>query len=58
MPAAPGLTTALKVRILFSTQGAWLSAMTAFLVPPIALIMPARKVLKASIVELLNKGRA
>jgi putative ABC transport system permease protein len=57
MPAAPGLTTSLKINILFSPQGAWLSVLTALLVPPVALIMPARKVAKASVVNLLNKGR-
>jgi putative ABC transport system permease protein len=57
MPAAPGLTTSLKINILFSPQGAALSVLTALLVPPIALIMPAIKIGKASVVNLLNKGR-
>jgi putative ABC transport system permease protein len=57
MPAAPGLTTALRINILYSPQGAGLSALTALLVPPIALIAPARKVWRASVVQLLNKAR-
>lgn len=58
MPAAPGLTTSLRINILFSPQGAWLSVLTALLVPPAALAMPARKIAKASVVNLLNKGRS
>jgi putative ABC transport system permease protein len=57
MPAAPGLTTALRVNILFSPQGAALSVLTAMLVPPLALVLPAMKVGRASVVDLLSRGR-
>lgn len=57
MPAAPGMTGSLKVKILFSPQGAWLSLAVAIFVPLAALIGPAGKVRKSTIVRLLNRGR-
>jgi putative ABC transport system permease protein len=57
MPAAPGMTGALRVKILFSPQGAWLSLAIALCVPVAALAGPAAKIRKASVVRLLNRGR-
>jgi len=57
MGAAPGMASALRVMIRFSPQGAALSILTCLLVPPIALIPPARKVLGKSVIALLAKGR-
>jgi putative ABC transport system permease protein len=57
MAAAPGMSTSLRVMIRFSPQGAALSALVALAVPPLALILPARKVLRKSVVALLAKGR-
>jgi putative ABC transport system permease protein len=57
MPAAPGMATSLRVMIRFSPQAAWLSAILALAVPPLALALPARKILRKSVVALLAKGR-
>lgn len=58
MPAAPGLTTSLRINILYSPQGARLSVLLALLVPPASLVLPAYKIMKSSVVYLLNKGRS
>ncbi len=55
MPAAPGLTTALRIAIRYSPQAATLSILIAIIVPPAALLIPARRVAKASIIDLLAK---
>ncbi len=57
MGAAPGMSSALRVMLKFSPQGAALSVLIALAVPPIALIFPARKILGKSVVVLLAKGR-
>jgi putative ABC transport system permease protein len=57
MPAAPGLTTALKVLIFYSPQAALYSLALCLLAPPLAAAIPARSVLKMSVVRLLNRGR-
>ena len=57
MPAAPGMTGALRVKLLFSPQGAWLSLVVSLCVPLAALAGPAARIRKASVVRLLNRGR-
>ena len=57
MPAAPGMTGALRVKLLFSPQGARLSLAVALVVPLAALAGPALRIGKASVVLLLNRGR-
>jgi putative ABC transport system permease protein len=57
MPPAPGVTASLRVRILFSPQGALLSLLTCLCVPVAAAVLPARSVITMSVVTLLNRGR-
>jgi putative ABC transport system permease protein len=57
MPPAPGLTTALRVQLLFSPQGALLSLATCLVVPIAAAALPLRSVMRMSVVALLNRGR-
>jgi ABC-type antimicrobial peptide transport system permease subunit len=58
MAAAPGMATDLHINILFSSQACLLSLLTALVVPPLAVILPARKILSKTIVVLLNKGQS
>jgi putative ABC transport system permease protein len=57
MAPAPGLSTALRIRLLYSPQGALLSVALCLLVPPVAAAFPARSILRMSVVTLLNRGR-
>jgi putative ABC transport system permease protein len=56
MPAAPGMSTGIKVYIRYSAQAARLSLVTALVVPLVAVIAPARRIMRMSVVRLLNKG--
>jgi putative ABC transport system permease protein len=56
MPAAPGMSTGISVFIRFSRQAAILSLVTAVIVPLVAVIAPARRIVSKSVVCLLNKG--
>ncbi|MDR1178768.1 MAG: FtsX-like permease family protein [Spirochaetaceae bacterium] len=54
MPAPPGMSTAIQVLIRFSPQAASLSLVTALLIPPLALIIPLRRIMGQDIVALLD----
>lgn len=58
MPAAPGMSTGIKVYIRYSAQAARLSLVTALVVPLVAVIAPAWRIMRMSVVQLLNKGEA
>jgi hypothetical protein len=58
MPAAPGLTTALRVRILYSQQGALLSVAVCLAAPLLAALAPALRMSRTSVVALLDRRRA
>lgn len=57
MPPAPGMSSSINVLIRYSPQSLTLSLLTALLVPLIAVILPARRIMKQTIVTLLNKGQ-
>jgi putative ABC transport system permease protein len=57
MGAAPGMATSLRVMLMFSPRGAIMSVAVSLLAPLLALALPARKVLRKSVVVLLAKGR-
>ncbi len=56
MPAAPGMATGIQVNIIYSPQAAALSLVTALLVPVVAVILPARRIMAQSVVRLLDRG--
>jgi putative ABC transport system permease protein len=56
MPAAPGMETGIQANIIYSPQAAALSLVTALLVPVVAVILPARRIVAQSVVRLLDKG--
>ena len=56
MPAAPGMGTGIQVNIIYSPQAAALSLVTALLVPVVAVILPARRIMAQSVVRLLDRG--
>lgn len=56
MPTAPGMSSSINVFIRYSSQAMVLSLFAALVVPLAAVIMPARRIMKQSIVSLLNKA--
>ncbi|MDR2601451.1 MAG: FtsX-like permease family protein [Spirochaetaceae bacterium] len=54
MPAAPGMSGSIQVFIRFSIQAAAFSFVTAFVIPVMAIMVPARQIMSRTIVELLN----
>jgi putative ABC transport system permease protein len=54
MPAPPGMSAAIQALIRFSPQAAFLSLVTALLIPPLALIAPLRRIMGQDIVALLD----
>jgi putative ABC transport system permease protein len=55
MPAAPGMAGSIRVFIRFSIQAAGFSLVTALVIPAMAVIIPARRIMSRTIVELLNE---
>ncbi len=56
MPTAPGMASSINVYIRFSAQAAALSLVAALIVPLAAVAMPARRIMRQSIVRLLSKS--
>lgn len=56
MPPAPGMASSINVYIRFSSQAAVFCLLSALAVPIAAVILPARNIMRQSIVELLNRG--
>jgi putative ABC transport system permease protein len=54
MPAAPGMADSIQVFIRFNSQAAGFSLVTALVVPALAVIVPARRIMSRTIVDLLN----
>ncbi|MDR3115965.1 MAG: FtsX-like permease family protein [Treponema sp.] len=55
MPAAPGMTGSIRVFIRFSIQAAAFSLATALVIPALAVMVPARRIMSRTIVDLLNE---
>jgi len=56
MPPAPGMSSSINVYIRYSVQAGIFCLLSALAVPVAAVIIPARNIMRQSIVDLLNRG--